>query len=65
MPGSIPEKGASAILELSAMWSRRCLRSTTPRKGVTVNVGTIEGGLRPNVVAPESGCVADVRVQDP
>ena len=31
--------------------------------GVTVNVGTIEGGLRPNVVAPESTAVVDVRVQ--
>ena len=34
-----------------------------PGQGVTVNVGTIEGGLRPNVVAPESSAVADVRVR--
>ena len=31
-------------------------------RGVTVNVGTIDGGLRPNVVAPKSSAVADVRV---
>jgi glutamate carboxypeptidase len=31
--------------------------------GVTVNVGTIEGGLRPNVIAPESTAVVDVRVR--
>jgi len=32
-----------------------------PASGVTVNVGTIDGGLRPNVVAPESRAVVDVR----
>jgi glutamate carboxypeptidase len=31
-------------------------------RGVTVNVGTIDGGLRPNVVAPRSQAVVDVRV---
>ena len=30
--------------------------------GITVNVGTIDGGLRPNVVAPEATAVVDVRV---
>jgi len=34
-----------------------------PAKGVTVNVGTIEGGLRPNVIAPQSTAVVDVRVR--
>lgn len=34
-----------------------------PSAGVTVNVGNIEGGLRPNVVAPESTAVVDVRVR--
>ena len=32
-------------------------------RGITVNVGTIDGGLRPNVVAPESQAVVDVRVE--
>jgi glutamate carboxypeptidase len=31
-------------------------------RGITVNVGTIDGGLRPNVVAPHSEAVVDVRV---
>ena len=33
-----------------------------PEKGITVNVGMIEGGISPNVVAPESSAVVDVRV---
>ena len=31
-------------------------------RGITVNVGTIDGGLRPNVIAPSSQAVVDVRV---
>ena len=31
-------------------------------KGITVNVGTIDGGLQPNVIAPHSQAVVDVRV---
>ncbi|MBT8223450.1 MAG: M20/M25/M40 family metallo-hydrolase, partial [Eudoraea sp.] len=31
-------------------------------KGITVNVGTIEGGISPNMVAPMSKAVVDVRV---
>jgi glutamate carboxypeptidase len=34
-----------------------------PDKGITVNVGTIDGGMRPNVVAPESRAEIDVRVR--
>jgi len=60
--GLDPDKGASAILELSHV-VQSLFALNDPEKGVTVNVGTIEGGLRPNVVAPESGCVADVRVR--
>jgi glutamate carboxypeptidase len=32
-------------------------------RGITVNVGTIDGGLRPNVVAPEVRADVDVRVR--
>ena len=32
-----------------------------PARGITVNVGTIDGGLRPNVVAPEASAIVDVR----
>jgi glutamate carboxypeptidase len=59
--GLDPGSGASAILELShviqALFSMNDLE-----RGVTVNVGTIDGGLRPNVVAPRSQAVVDVRV---
>ena len=60
--GLDPDKGASAILELSHV-VQALFALNDAEKGVTVNVGTIEGGMRPNVVAPESGCVADVRVR--
>ena len=60
--GLDPEKGASAILELSHV-VQALFALNNPGQGVTVNVGTIEGGLRPNVVAPESSAVADVRVR--
>jgi glutamate carboxypeptidase len=59
--GLDPGAGASAILELShviqALFALNDFDS-----GVTVNVGTIDGGLRPNVIAPESQAVIDVRV---
>jgi glutamate carboxypeptidase len=59
--GLEPGKGASAILELSHV-IQRLFELNDPDRGVTVNVGTIDGGLRPNVVAPESRAVVDVRV---
>jgi glutamate carboxypeptidase len=59
--GLEPGKGASAILELSHV-IQRLFELNDPGRGVTVNVGTIDGGLRPNVVAPESRAVVDVRV---
>jgi glutamate carboxypeptidase len=59
--GLDPGAGASAILELShVIQSLFALNDLD--KGVTVNVGTIDGGLRPNVVAPKSQAVVDVRV---
>jgi glutamate carboxypeptidase len=59
--GLDPEAGASAILELSHQ-IQRLFQLNDPARGVTVNVGTIDGGLRPNVIAPESKAVVDVRV---
>jgi glutamate carboxypeptidase len=59
--GLDPEAGASAILELSHV-IRSLFALNDPARGVTVNVGTVDGGLRPNVVAPEGRAVADVRV---
>jgi glutamate carboxypeptidase len=59
--GLDPGRGASAILELSYM-IQALFALNDPARGVTVNVGTIDGGLSPNVVAPESRAVVDVRV---
>ena len=59
--GLDPEKGASAILELSFA-IQKLFALNDPQRGITVNVGTIDGGLRPNVVAPASQAVVDVRV---
>jgi len=59
--GLNPEEGASAILELSHV-IQQLFGLNDADRGITVNVGTIDGGLRPNVVAPESKAVIDVRV---
>jgi glutamate carboxypeptidase len=59
--GLDPGAGASAILELSHV-IQTLFALNDFDKGITVNVGTIDGGLRPNVVAPESQAVVDVRV---
>ena len=59
--GLDPGAGASAILELSHV-IQSLFSLNDFDKGITVNVGTIDGGLRPNVVAPESQAVVDVRV---
>jgi glutamate carboxypeptidase len=55
--GLRPEEGVSAILEASHQ-IQRLFELNDPEQGVTVNVGTIDGGLRPNVIAPE--VVADI-----
>lgn len=59
--GLEPERGASAILELS-MVIQRLFALNDPERGITVNVGTIDGGLRTNIIAPESRATVDVRV---
>ena len=60
--GLDPEKGISAILELSHV-VQTLFALNNPERGITVNVGTIDGGMRPNVVAPESTAEVDVRVR--
>lgn len=59
--GLDPGKGASAILELSHI-IQKLFALNDVDKGITVNVGTIDGGLSPNMVAPESKAAVDVRV---
>lgn len=59
--GLEPGRGASAILELSYVIQKLFALSNL-ETGTTVNVGMVDGGLRPNVVAPESQARVDVRV---
>lgn len=59
--GLDPQAGASAILELSHV-IQQLFELNDYDKGITVNVGMIDGGIRANVVAPESTAVVDVRV---
>ena len=58
--GLDPEKGRSAILELAYV-IQRLFAMNDPATGVSVNVGIVEGGLRPNVIAPASKAEVDVR----
>ena len=59
--GLEPEKGRSAILELSYL-IQKLFALNNAQNGITVNVGTVDGGIRPNVIAPESSAMVDVRV---
>ncbi len=59
--GLNPESGASAILELSHV-IQKLFALNDPEAGISVNVGTIDGGLSANVIAPESRASVDVRV---
>jgi glutamate carboxypeptidase len=59
--GINPEEGASAILEASHQIQRLFALNDRAR-GITVNVGTVDGGVRPNVVAPEVTAAIDARV---
>jgi glutamate carboxypeptidase len=58
--GADLSRGANAILELA----RQCLEVSTftdAARGVSVNVGVIRGGLRPNVVPDLASAEIDVR----
>jgi len=59
--GVSPGSGVNAITELA----RQILRIQTltrPRRGITVNVGVIEGGTRGNVVPERASALIDVRI---
>lgn len=58
--GLDPGKGTSAIHELAAQIAAVERLQDLPR-GISVNVGVIEGGTRPNVVAERARAVVDVR----
>lgn len=59
--GLDPGKGINAIVELSYL-VQQLHDMNNFEKGITVNVGTIQGGISANVVAPKSRAVVDVRV---
>lgn len=59
--GLDPGKGVSAVLALSYL-VQDLHALNDPEKGVSVNVGIIEGGLQANVVPPQCRAVVDVRV---
>lgn len=59
--GIEPEKGRSAIVELSYL-IQKLHALNDPENGISVNVGKIDGGISTNVVAPESSASVDVRV---
>lgn len=59
--GLDPDKGVSAVLELSHL-IQTLFRLNELERGISVNVGRIEGGLQPNVIAPQSKAIVDVRV---
>src|SRR3954451_6550841 len=59
--GTRPEDGRSAIAELANII--QTLEGMNDRKhGISVNVGVIRGGTRPNVVAEEAYAEVDMRV---
>lgn len=59
--GLDPGSGASAILELSHVIQKLFAMNDVAR-GISINVGTVDGGIQPNVIAPHSTAVVDVRV---
>jgi glutamate carboxypeptidase len=59
--GTAPEEGVSAVEEL-AHQILRLHQITDLASGTTVNVGRIEGGTRPNVIAAEAQARVDLRI---
>jgi glutamate carboxypeptidase len=59
--GSRPEDGRSAIRELANI-IQTLEAMNDPKRGVTVNVGVVRGGTRPNVIAEEAYAEVDLRV---
>jgi glutamate carboxypeptidase len=59
--GVDPEKGVNAISEL-ARQLLRIEKLAVPRRGLTLNVGVIEGGTQANVIPETAWAVVDVRI---
>lgn len=60
--GLAPEKGVSAILEISNV-IQILFALNDPERGISVNVGKVQGGTQPNVIAAECRIEVDVRVK--
>jgi glutamate carboxypeptidase len=60
--GVEPEAGISAVLELSYL-IRKLHGLTDPDRGLTVTVGMIAGGTRPNIIPAAARAVVDVRAR--
>ena len=60
--GLAPGEGVSAIQEMGHI-IHALHRLSDPERGIGVNVGQVQGGTRPNVVAAECSAVVDVRVR--
>jgi glutamate carboxypeptidase len=58
--GSRPEDGRSAIRELAHV-IQTLEAMNDPDRGISVNVGVVKGGTRPNVVAEEAYAEVDLR----
>lgn len=59
--GARPEDGRSAIRELANV-IHSLERLNDPSRGITVNVGVVRGGTRPNVIAEEAYAEVDARL---
>ena len=59
--GSRPQDGRSAIRELGNI-IQTLEAMNDPKRGVTVNVGVVRGGTKPNVIAEEAYAEVDMRV---
>ena len=60
--GAKPEDGRSAIRELANV-IQALDALNDPKRGITVNVGVVRGGTRPNVIAEEAYAEIDLRVR--
>ncbi|MGJ4902111.1 M20 family metallopeptidase [Bradyrhizobium sp. HKCCYLS2058] len=62
--GARPQDGRSAIRELAnVIHALEALND--PARGITVNVGVVRGGTRPNVIAEEAYAEVDARLPTP
>ncbi|MBV9460373.1 MAG: M20 family metallopeptidase [Bradyrhizobium sp.] len=59
--GTRPQDGRSAIRELANV-IQALEAMNDPKRGITVNVGVVRGGTRPNVVAEEAYAEVDARL---